>query len=55
MFLGIPCVFLFAIFAGTEILDAIVEAIQGVFFGGVSPEDAAKTAAEKMEVYIATR
>jgi multiple sugar transport system substrate-binding protein len=38
-----------------EILDAIVEAIQGVFFGGVSPEEAAKTAAEKMEAYIETR
>lgn len=38
-----------------EIVDAVSEAIQAVLYGGISPEDAAKNADEKIEEYLRTR
>lgn len=41
--------------APAEIEAAIIESMQAVLFGGVSPEDAARTAAEQMQAYIDSR
>jgi multiple sugar transport system substrate-binding protein len=41
--------------APAEIANAVIESMQGVLYGGVSPEDATSAAAAQMEAYIESR
>jgi multiple sugar transport system substrate-binding protein len=41
--------------APAEIVQAVIDSMQGVLFGGVSPEEAAATAAAQMQTYIDSR
>ena len=41
--------------APAEIVQAVIDSMQAVLFGGVSPTDAAATAAAQMQAYIDSR
>jgi ABC-type glycerol-3-phosphate transport system substrate-binding protein len=41
--------------APAEIVQAVIDSMQAVLFGGVSPEEAAATAAAQMQAYIDSR